>query len=151
MTTNLHSIDQIELDFLGNDLTSGLATGTVITETINTDEFTDTVRARGSVDTAWNPDQTGTVAIVMAEESQAHQTLIAIANAARDPGTRGAQIGLLKLQNNGNGTGIDWVNAKIMSRAPAVYGTETQTVTWTFSFERGDYATADPLTSLVGT
>lgn len=129
-----YSIDNVELSWLSLDLKEGLAEGTSITEARNAPTFTQKMSGLGKGRRVYNPDRSGTVSIVMDQESVTHQKLKGIANSEKNPATRD-KVGNLVLRDLSSGEEIRWKNAYITSIPDRIRGTESQTFTWVFAFE----------------
>lgn len=145
-----YSIDQVELGWLGLDFKSGLAQGSSITEARSAPSWTMKPTGQGKAVRVYNPDRTGTVSIVVDQESQLHQELKDFAKADRNPATR-TQVGTMRLNDTSSGEVIDFVNAFITTEPDAVRGTESSTFTWIFAFEDRVSEPVANLTNLVGT
>jgi hypothetical protein len=70
-----YSIDQVELTWQGLNFKPGLAQGTTVTEARNAPSFTVKPTGQGKAVRVYNPDRTGTVAVIVDQESQLHQSL----------------------------------------------------------------------------
>ncbi len=146
-----YSIDTVELGWLGLDLKPGLAQGSSITEARNAPSWTMKPTGQGKVVRVYNPDRTGTVSVVVDQESTTHQQLKAIAASDRAPATRD-QVSTMRMTDASSGEVIEWKNAFIITEPDASRATESATFTWVFGFEsRSSVALADNLTNLVGT
>jgi hypothetical protein len=144
-----YSIDTIELTWLGLDFKEGLAVGTSISEARNAPSWTNKPTGLGKVIRVYNPDRSGTVSVVVDQESQLHQSLKTIANTDRIPETR-TQVADMVLRDTSSGEEITFVNSYIMTIPDRVRGTESQTFTWLFGYEDFKDAGIDPLANQVG-
>jgi hypothetical protein len=145
-----YSIDQVELSWLGLDFKEGLAQGASITEARAAPSWTVKPTGQGRAVRVYNPDRTGTVSIVVDQESQLHQSLKAIAQADQIPATRN-QVATMTLTDTSSGEVINFNNAFITTEPDATRGTESATFTWVFAYETRDSAPVANLTNLVGT
>jgi len=144
-----YSIDGVELAWLGLDFKEGLAAGTSITEARTSPSWTIKATGQGRAVRVYNPDRTGTVSVVVDQESQLHQSLLDISRADRNPATRD-QVGAMVLNDTSSGGVINWANSFITTDPDLTRGTESATFTWVFGFESVEKTTVDPLTNLVG-
>jgi hypothetical protein len=143
-----YSIDLVELAWLGLDFKEGLAQGTSITEARNAPSWTVKPTGQGRAVRVYNPDRTGTVSIVVDQESQLHQQLLAIAEADRNPATR-TQVATMVLKDGSSSEQINFVNAFITTEPDASRATESTTFTWVFAYENREQEPVQ-LTNLVG-
>ncbi len=144
-----YSIDQVEAGWLGLDLKEGLAEGASITETRNAPDFTQKITGNGKAVRVYGTDKSGQLAVVIDQESQTHQSLLAIANSEDNPGTRD-KVATFVLADKSSGYTMNYENAYIAARPDEVRGTESSTFTWLFNFESiRKEPIADP-TNLVG-
>ncbi len=144
-----YSIDGVELAWSGLDFKEGLAAGTSITEARTSPSWSMKATGQGKVVRVYNPDRTGTLSVVVDQESQLHQSLLDIAKADRNPSTRN-QVKNMTLTDTSSGEVINWVNSFITTDPDLTRGTESATFTWVFGFESVEKTTVDPLTNLVG-
>ena len=144
-----YSIDGVELAWLGLDFKEGLAAGTSITEARTSPSWTIKATGQGRAVRVYNPERTGTVSVVVDQESQLHQSLLDISRADRNPATRD-QVGAMVLNDTSSGGVINWANSFITTDPDLTRGTESATFTWVFGFESVEKTTVDPLTNLVG-
>lgn len=144
-----YSIDNVELAWLGLDFKEGLAEGSSITEARTSPSFTQKMSGLGKARRAYNPDRSGTVSILVDQESQLQNQLHAIARADRNPGTRD-KVGVMKLTDLTSGEVFDYNNAYIMTDPDTVRGTESTVQTWVFAFEASVPAEAATLENVVG-
>jgi hypothetical protein len=144
-----YSIDGVELAWLGLDFKEGLAAGTSITEARTSPSWTIKATGQGRAVRVYNPDRTGTVSVVVDQESQLHQSLLDISRADRNPATRD-QVGAMVLNDTSSGEKVTWANSFITTDPDLTRATESATFTWVFGFESVDKETVDPLTNLVG-
>lgn len=144
-----YSIDTVELSWLGLDLKEGLAVGTAITEARNAPAFSIKPTASGKVVRVYNPDRSGTLSVIIDQESETQQNLTSIAKADALPGTR-TQVGPMVLKDAASGEEITFENAFIMQEPDMTRGTESATFTWTFGFENVTKTVPQTLQNLVG-
>jgi hypothetical protein len=105
---------------------------------------------QGKAVRVYNPDRTGTVTVVVDQESQLHQSLLSITQADQNPATR-TQVGTMVLSDLSSGEVINFLNAFITTEPDAVRATESSTFSWVFAFENREQAPVANLTNLVGT
>lgn len=144
-----YSIDGVELAWLGLDFKEGLAAGTSITEARTAPSWTIKATGQGRAVRVYNPDRTGTLSVVVDQESQLHQSLLDISRADRNPATRN-QVGAMVLKDTSSGEVVNFKNTFITTDPDLTRGTESATFTWVFGFEDVEKETVDPLTNLVG-
>lgn len=144
-----YSIDNVNLSWLGLDFKEGLAAGASITEARNASAWSIKPTGQGRAVRVYNPDRTGTVSVVVDQESQLHQDLLTIAAADRNPATRD-QVGTMLLTDNTSGESVEFRNAFIMTEPDLSRGTESTTFTWVFGFEDRYQEPVNPVTNLVG-
>lgn len=145
-----YSIDQVEVAWLGLDFKEGLAQGTSITEARNAPSWTMKPTGQGKAVRVYNPDRTGTVTIVVDQESQLHQSLLDISKADRNPATR-TQVATMVLADKSSGEVVNFLNAFITTDPDLTRGTESATFSWVFAFEDVQKEPVANLTNLVGT
>jgi hypothetical protein len=144
-----YSIDQVELSWLGLDFKEGLAQGTSITETRTSPSFTMKPTGQGKAVRVYNPDRTGTVAVLVDQESQLHQSLLSIHQADQNPGTRN-QVATMALKDTSSGEVVSFLNCFISAEPDLTRGTESATFSWIFAFEDVTKEPATTLANLVG-
>ena len=144
-----YSIDGVELAWLGLDFKEGMAAGTSITEARTSPSWTMKSTGQGRAVRVYNPDRTGTLSVVVDQESQLHQSLLDLSRADRNPATRN-QVGAMVMNDTSSGEVVTWKNCFITSDPDVTRGTESATFTWVFGFEDVAKETVDPLTNLVG-
>jgi len=143
-----YSIDQVSIAWLGLDFSEGLAAGTSISEARNAPSWTVKATGRGRSVRVYNPDRTGTISIVVDQESQLHQDLKAIAQADARAATR-SQVGTMVVKDASSGESVQFSSAFIMTEPDFGRATESLTFTWVFAYEKRESAPAT-LTNLVG-
>jgi hypothetical protein len=144
-----YSIDGVSLAWLGLDFKEGMAAGTVITEARSAPSWTMKATGQGRAVRVYNPDRTGTLSVVVDQESQLHQSLLDIARADRNPSVRD-KVAAMVMSDASSGEAVTWKNSFITTDPDLTRGTESATFTWVFGFESVDKTTVDPLTNLVG-
>ena len=144
-----YSIDQVELAWLGLDFKEGMAAGTSITEARNAPSWTIKPTGQGRAVRVYNPDRTGTVSIVVDQESALHQSLLDISRADRIPATRN-QVAVMTMTDTSSGEVVNFQNAFITTDPDLTRGTESATFTWVFGFEDVQKDPVANLTNLVG-
>lgn len=144
-----YGIDEVEVAWLGLDFKEGLAQGTSITEARNAPSWTVKPTGQGKAVRVYNPDRTGTVSIIVDQESQLHQSLKAIAQADANPQTR-TQVANMTINDTSSGEVFDFVNAFITTEPDAIRATESSTFTWVFAYEDRRSLPVENLTNLVG-
>lgn len=127
-----YAIDKVEVSWQGLDLKPGLAAGTSITETRNAPTYTQKPTGQGRVVRIKNPDRSGTLSIVVDQESNAHQDLRTLAQADR---VSSNIVGTFAVVDQTSGEVFFWKNAYISTEPDEIRGTESQTFTWVFNFE----------------
>lgn len=145
-----YSIDQVEVSWLGLDFKEGLAQGTSITEARNAPSWTMKATGQGKSVRVYNPDRTGTVSVVVDQESALHQALLDISKADRNPATRN-QVATMALKDTSSGEVVNFLNAFITTDPDLTRGTESATFAWVFGFEDVQKEPVANLTNLVGT
>lgn len=125
--------DLVELNWFGLDLKPGLAAGTFITEARNAPSWTQKPSgARPRVVRVFNPDRSGTVSVVVDQESAEHQRLRQLA--AQDRATRSI-VGVMTMKDGASGETVYYRNAYIQTEPDETRGVESATFTWVFLFE----------------
>jgi len=145
-----YSIDNVELAWLGLDFKEGLAEGTSIQETRSVSSFS--LKPRGAipkVTRVYDPNRSGTVAVVVDQESKLHQQLKTIAKSERNPATRD-KVANMVLKDLTSSEQITWVNAFIMTDPDKARAKESLTFTWVFGFEDFEDDEVTTLTNVVG-
>ncbi len=127
-----YSIDKVELAWEELDFKAGLAAGSTITEARTTPSFTLKVLANGSTVRVYSTDRTGTISIIVSQESKLHQDLRALAQTDRD--TRQV-VGPMVLKDTSSGEQLTYRNAFIQTVPDEIRGTESSDFTWVFMFE----------------
>jgi|GEM_PF-6547415 len=128
-----YGIDQVEVSWQGLSFKEGLAAGTSITEARNAPTFTQKVNGAVSrVVRIYNPDRSGTITIVVDQESRLHQQLRSLAEA--DVLTR-AIVGPMTVRDNSNDETMVYQNAHISTQPNETRGTDSATFEWVFNFE----------------
>ena len=127
-----YSIDAVEVSWFGLDLKAGLAQGTSITEARTTASFSNKPTGMGKVVRVYNPDRSGTVSIVVDQESQTHQDLRALALADRIARN---VVGPMVVRDMTSGEVFYYKNSYIATEPDETRGTESATFTWVFNFE----------------
>lgn len=128
-----YSIDKVELTWAALDLKEGIAQGTSISETRTSPSWTQKPTGTGKVVRVFNPDVSGTVTVVVDQESKVHQQLLAIAIA--DAETR-SQVFPMIMIDNSTAEMFIYQNAYIMTDPDESRGTESATFSWAFYFEK---------------
>lgn len=144
-----YSIDQVELTWAGLDFKEGMAQGTTITEARNAPSFTVKPTGQGGAVRVYNPDRTGTVTVLVDQESQLHQSLLDLAEADQNPATRNI-VSPMVMTDTSSGYKITYLNAFITTEPDETRGTESAVFSWVFAFENLQKDTQDPLTNIVG-
>jgi hypothetical protein len=139
-----YSIDQVELSWLGLDFKEGLAQGTSITEARTSPSWTVKPTGQGKAVRVYNPDRTGTVSVLVDQESQLHQSLLSIHQADQNPATR-TQVATMSLKDTSSGEVVSFLNCFISTEPDLTRGTESATFSWVFAFED---VTKEPVTTL---
>ena len=128
-----YSIDQVEVSWFGLSFKEGLAAGTSITAARNAPSFTQKVNgAVPRVVRVYNPDRSGTITIVVDQESLLHQQLRELANI--DVIARNV-VGPMTVRDNSNDETLVYQNAYITTEPNETRGTDSATVEWVFGFE----------------
>ena len=146
MATRNYSIDKCELGWFGLDLKPGLAAGTSITEARASVAWTNKISGMGGVTRVYNPDRSGTVTVVVDQESSTHQDLRALAQL--DVQTRNI-VGTMTLKDTTSEEVFYYKNAYIATEPDESRGTESTTFSWVFNFESVEH-TVSANENLVG-
>lgn len=128
-----YSIDHVEVSWFGLDLKDGIAAGTSITEARNATSWSNKPTGQGKVVRVYNPDMSGTVSIVVDQESRTHQDLRTLA--ISDRAARNI-VGPLVVTDTTTGEVFYYKNSYIASEPDESRGTESATFTWVFNFEK---------------
>ncbi len=128
-----YAIDKVELAWEGLDLKEGLASGSVITEARTGPSWTIKASANGEMIRVHNPDRTGTVSILVNQESKTHQRLRALVFA--DEADRDV-VGPMVLKDLTSGEQFTYRNAFIQTEPDELRATESSDFTWVFFFEK---------------
>ena len=147
MSTRNYSIDQVQLNWFGLDLKPGLAAGSSITESRNASSFTFTPDGVGGGTRTYDPNRSGSVAVLIDQTSQVHKDLMVLAQV--DRATR-AVVGVMTLKDDSSDETVYFKNAYIMADPPTVRGTASGTFTWTFHFETSEYQGGKASANVVG-
>jgi len=147
MAMRNYGIDRVELSWFGLDLKPGLAAGSSITETRTTQSFSLLPGGMGSVTRTYNPDRSGSVAILVDQTSQTHKDLMVLSQV--DRATRGV-VGVMTLKDISSDETIYYKNACIASDPPTVRGSVAGTYTWVFLFETAEYQGGNANANVVG-
>ena len=131
-----YGIDRVELSWFGLDLKPGLAQGSSITEARTVPSWTTKPTGNGRVVRVYNPDKSGTVSILVDQESEVHKQLRALAQT--DAVSRNV-VGPMVLRDLNSGEVFYYQNAFITTEPDEIRGTESQTFTWVFAFERVEH------------
>ena len=127
-----YDITKVEVSWFGLDLKQGLAQGTSITEARTTASFSSKPTGMGPVVRIYNPDRSGTVSIVVDQESQTHQDLRALATTDRIARNI---VGPMVVRDMTSGEVFYYKNSYISTEPDETRGTESATFTWVFNFE----------------
>jgi hypothetical protein len=144
-----YSIDQVELTWLGVNFADGMATGSTIVESKAAPDWTRKAQARGRQVRVKGTDKSGTLTVLVAQESQLHQDLMAIYMADRNPATSD-QVGPGRLVDTSSGFVINYQNMYIEDSPDETFGTESSDLTWVFGFERKEPEPQASLNNVVG-
>ena len=128
-----YSIDKVEFSWASLDFKEGLAAGTAITEARTSVSWAMKPTGTGSIVRAFNPDKSGTLSIVVDQESKLHQQLRLIAIA--DEQARNA-VFPGRLYDGSSKETINYQNMFILTEPDETRGTESATFTWVFGFEK---------------
>jgi len=142
-----YSIDKVELSWASIDFKPGLAVGTSITEARATQSWAVKPTGTGSIVRAFNPDKSGTLSVVVDQESLLHQQLRLLAltdEAGRNVVFPG------RLYDGSTQETITYRNMFILSEPDESRGTESSTFTWVFQFERREALPALGNANVVG-
>lgn len=142
-----YSIDQVEIGWLGVDFKEGIAQGSVITEARTTPSWTNKPTGNGRVVRVYNPDRSGTLSILVDQESKLHQRLRSLAIADRQ--TRNI-VGAMTIKDFSNNETMVFTNAYIATEPDEVKATESSTLTWVFNYEQANKGPALDDANLVG-
>lgn len=130
-----YSIDQVEVAWNSLDFKEGMAAGTTIVAASNASAWSNAPTGQGKVTRVFNPDDSGTVTILVDQTSTLHQQLLSIAAADRIPATR-SQVYPLKIDDTSSGEKIVFQNAYISTRPDFSRGTDAVTFPWVFAYEK---------------
>lgn len=142
-----YSIDHVEVAWFGLDLKPGLANGTSITEARTTVTWSNKITGQGKVSRIFNPDRSGTVSIVVDQESQTHTDLRALAQV--DIVSRNV-VGPMVVRDTTSGDVFYYKNAYIATEPDETRGTESATFTWVFNFEAVTHVTTNSSQNVIG-
>lgn len=134
-----YSIDHVEVNFFGIDLKPGLAQGTSITEARTSPSWTQKPTGTGKVVRVYNPDRSGTLSIVVDQESAVHQRLRSLS--LTDRASRNV-VGVLTVKDTTSGESFFYTNAYISTDPDETRGTDSATFTWVFNFEDVEHTVA---------
>lgn len=122
MPTNTYSPDNIVGDFDGGDFTQGIAKGTFLEATRNTDDVSMSVGSGGEVTFVESLDKTGTVTVTLMQGSAANDMFSAKAAL----GSKGP----LLIKDLGGTTLVHAQNARVRKPADVAFGNEDGTRKW---------------------
>lgn len=134
-----YSIERCEVNFFGIDLKPGLAQGTSITEARTSPSWTQKPTGTGKVVRVYNPDRSGTLSIVVDQESAVHQQLRSLS--LTDRASRNV-VGVLTVKDTTSGESFFYTNAYISTDPDETRGTDSATFTWVFNFEDVEHTVA---------
>ena len=127
-----YSIDKVELSWLNVDLKEGFAAGSTITEARTSPRWTIKPTGVGKIVRVFNPDESGTLTVVMDQESNTHQVMLGLAEADR---LNRNIVGPGLLRDTSTGQAITYQNMFITTPPDEVRATESSTFAWVFAFE----------------
>ncbi len=130
-----YSIDRIEISWNGIDLKPGLAQGTSITEARNADDFTLKPTGQNKVVRVYNPDNSGSLSIVLDPESNEHKQM---RRALQQDRLTRDQVAPCVVRDNSSGEVFTFKNTSIGKEPDETRGTESGTATWVLLFEDSD-------------
>jgi len=142
-----YSIDRVEAAFYGLDLKPGFAAGTTITETRSAPTWTKRATGNGRIVRVYNPDRSGTLTILVDQESDVHNQLRILA--AADRLSRNV-VGTLTVKDTSSGELFYYKNAYISTEPDEVRGTEAATYAWVFEFESVEHVPLVSLANFIG-
>lgn len=142
-----YSIDRVEVNWFGLDFKEGLAQGTSITEARTSPSWSNKATGMGRVVRVYNPDRSGTVSIVVDQESALHQNLGILA--AADRLSRNV-VGPLVVTDTSSGQVFYYNNAYISTEPDETRGTESATFTWVFNFETVQHVSTNTSQNVIG-
>jgi len=145
-----YSADTVEIAWQGLDFGEGVAVGTFIQQTRAVPRFTKKAKGRGGIVRVYNTDESGSLTIIVDQESQLHQDLINISESERNAATRD-KVADLSMTDTSSGYVDIYQNAYISEPADESRGTESGTFTWTFEYERKNPEVVTQPINLVGT
>lgn len=144
-----YSIDQVELAWMSLDFKEGLAQGSSITEARTTPSWSMKPTGQGKIVRVYNPDKSGTISVVVDQESKLHQSLKAISQADSVAATRD-QVDGMTMTDTSSGEVVNFTNAFISTEPDMSRGTESTTFTWVFIYEKRNSPEVTTLSNLVG-
>ncbi len=127
-----HDITNQSLAWFSLDFEEGHAAGTMLQESRTGPRWTYRPGGNGKLYRSFQPDDSGTIAITVVQESKLHMALLAYAETDR---LTKALVGPMVLVDNQSGLGIVWSNAFLMTVADEARGTDGTEFTWTWVFE----------------
>jgi len=127
-----YSLDQCELAWQDLDFKEGIVAGTPIQEARTAPRWAKKTSGRGELIRSKNPDDSGTVSIVVNQTSKLHQQLYTL---AEQDDVNLDIVGAMVLTDNTSGEQITWKNAFIETLADEARATEESEFTWVFGFE----------------
>lgn len=143
-----YSSEQVDISWLGLDFREGLASGSFISEARNSPTWTQKAQGpSGKTVRIQSPDRSGTLSIVVDQESALHRALRTIARADR---TSRDKVGSLILSDTSSGDQYTYSNAFITTEPDESRGTESATFTWVFAFENLSRNDNESPSNLVG-
>ena len=128
-----YSIDHVELTWQGLDFKPGLAAGSTIVEARTTPSFSQKTSANGEAIRVGNPDRTGTLSVLVNQESQLQQQLVVL---AKDDQLNRNIVGAMVLKDTTSGEQFTYQNAYITVQPDETRATESSDFTWVFNFEK---------------
>lgn len=142
-----YSIDKVELTWASLDFKEGLAAGTTITEARTSVSWAMKPTGTGSIVRAFNPDKSGTLSVIVDQESNLHQQLRLLA-LTDELGRNVVFPG--RLYDGSSQETINYQNMFILSEPDETRGTESSTFTWVFGFEKRNALPALDNANVVG-
>lgn len=127
-----YSSDKVEFTWAGLDFKEGFAAGTFLTEAQNAQRWAVKPTGTGSITRAYNPDKSGTLSVVVDQESLLHQQLKLLLKA--DELNRNVVFPGRLFDGSSQET-MNYKNMFMLTRPDETRGTESSTFTWLLGFE----------------
>jgi hypothetical protein len=127
-----YGIDRVDFSWNGLDFKEGMAAGSTITETQAAPRTTKKPTGQGKIVRVFDPNRSGTLAVLVDQESKLHQQLLAIAEEDR---VNRNQVANGVMSDTSSGYVVNYKNMYIQTEPDEVRATTSSVFTWLFDYE----------------